>query len=479
MYSLHLSTLQIRCVAVTIMVELLFAVPVAAIEEDPEPTLDARPNVVLIIIDTTRADRLGCYGYAEETSPGLDKYAAQGVLFESVLAQCTWTRPSHGSFLTSLYPRTVGLYVEREEILDDRFTTLAEVLHQNGYRTLGLTANPNINTVFNFQQGFDEYVDSNVVWGWMQADEAQEKRTTTTLPAANDLFGKALELIAAAPDAEAAHYLQINVMEPHEWSRKKSVNMLRPEYESIKFKTPMPFGTYDRLVRQVTDDLDAFVQAVQAIKGWEDTLFVFVSDHGDGLGSHPTVAASRHHGRQLYESQALVPWIMYRSGWTPEIPKVTQQVRLLEVMPTILDYLGIDPPKGIDGRSMMPVLSGSSERVDLPEFVPLESYFQGGNLRGVYGDKYLYVENAKPHAGTDAKEIQPRGRPQDGSRTNLITKRPKAAGVLGDYLRDWESEHPKVEPTGFKNALTREEIEQLEAIGYLGDDLGPEDAEEE
>ncbi len=472
---------RMRTQPVRLLLVLLLAglcARVSAQDEAPEAAaLRTRPNVVLLIIDTTRADRLGCYGYDEATSPGLDKYAAQGVLFESVLAQCTWTRPSHASFLTSRYPRSVGVYVEKDEILDDRFETVAEVLQANGYRTLGLTANPNINTVFNFQQGFDAYVDSNVVWGWMEAKDGAEKRSETTLPAANALFDRAMELIQDAPDPAAPHYLQINVMEPHEWSRKRTVNMLRDDYAAMKFKTPMPFGVYDRLLRQVTDDVDAFVQRLQALPGWEDTLFVFVSDHGDGLDSHPNVANSKHHGRQLYESQALVPWIMYRQGWEPALRRVPQQVRLLEVMPTLLDLLAISLPEGLDGRSMLPVLRGDATRVDLPEFVPVESYFSGSDQRGIYGDKFLYVENAKPLAGMDAREVQVRGQRQDGARTNQINKRDKAAKVLGKALADFEAAYPKVAPSTFEEALSQEEIEQLEAIGYLGDDNEDEAAD--
>ncbi len=108
-----------------------------------------RPNIVLIIIDTLRADKLGCYGFPENTSPEIDRIANKGILFENVISQSSWTRPSIGSMLTSLYPRTVGIYKEEFDILHDRYETLAEILNDNGYYTMGITANPNINSVFN------------------------------------------------------------------------------------------------------------------------------------------------------------------------------------------------------------------------------------------------------------------------------------------------------------------------------------------
>ena len=101
-----------------------------------------KPHVVMVIIDTLRADRLGCYGYRLPTSPEIDRYASKGVRFANVISQTSWTRPSVASMLTSLHPRSIGIYREEKEILNDRFVTLAEALEQNGYRTLGATANP-------------------------------------------------------------------------------------------------------------------------------------------------------------------------------------------------------------------------------------------------------------------------------------------------------------------------------------------------
>ena len=130
----------------------------------PSPS---KPNVVLIIIDTLRADMLGAYGFPLPTSPEFDSYSRKGVRFSRVVASNTWTRPSHGALLTSLYPRTLGLYDEKGQILADHFVTLAETFQKHGYFTAGATANPNINSHYNFHQGFDVYVDTSVVLGWM------------------------------------------------------------------------------------------------------------------------------------------------------------------------------------------------------------------------------------------------------------------------------------------------------------------------
>jgi arylsulfatase A-like enzyme len=133
------------------------------------------PNVVLIIIDTLRQDKLSAYGFPEETSPEIDRMAEQGVRFDRVIAQSSWTRPSIGSMLTSQYPRTLGIYKEMDEVLPDDFVTIAEALKEAGYTTIGATANANINTSFNFQQGFDHYRE------WVVGGRAEHPRSSVRL----------------------------------------------------------------------------------------------------------------------------------------------------------------------------------------------------------------------------------------------------------------------------------------------------------
>ena len=143
--------------------------PNIASPSKPNIASPSKPNIVLIIIDTLRADMLGAYGFPLPTSPELDSFSREGVRFSHVVTPNTWTRPSHGALLTSLHPRTLGLYKEMGEILASRFTTLAETFREHGYFTVGATANPNINSYFNFHQGFEVYVDTSVVMAFMSS----------------------------------------------------------------------------------------------------------------------------------------------------------------------------------------------------------------------------------------------------------------------------------------------------------------------
>jgi len=161
--------------------------------------MHTRPNVVLIIIDTLRADKLGCYGFPGDISPELDKMAKKGVQFNNVIAQSSWTRPSIGSMLTSLYPRSLGIYKEKFDILADWYVSLPEILQAKGYSTVGITANPNINKFFNFDQGFDIYMDSHVIFNWMNPEKGKVPMSVKEGPVGKSRFGDN-ELVAKMED---------------------------------------------------------------------------------------------------------------------------------------------------------------------------------------------------------------------------------------------------------------------------------------
>lgn len=425
----------------------------------------SRPNVVLLIVDTLRADKLGCYGHADSVSPELDAIAAQGVRFADVLAPSSWTRPSIGAMLTGRHPRTLGLYDVKNEILNSRFTTLAEALRSQGYTTLGATANPVINSAFNMHQGFDEYVDSVVVFPWMRdevyAGEARSSNREASLPSARQIFATATEMIERRDTFP--FYVQLNIMEMHEsWRGRKSLT--RAEIRKAARRED-PRG-YLAALRQVSIDVNAFIRELRARDGWENTVFVITSDHGQGLNDHPGVAISWAHGRLLYESHLKVPLIFHHPGTlTPRV--VNRPVRLVDLTPTLLDYLGIEAPGGLDGVSLAPLMTDGRATVSLPGVFMAETYWRKNDKIAAYGAEWKYIENRHGHWGCDPEELQRMGGPENGKRTNDIEESPAEADVLRAYLDDWERHYPKAEPTPRVERLSERETSQLTAIGYL------------
>lgn len=417
-----------------------------------------RPNVVLIIIDTLRADRLGVYGFEKPVSPEIDELAERGVRFEHTIAQSTWTRPSIGSMLTSLYPRTLGIYSEAREILNDHFITLPEVLQQAGYTTIGATANPNINSYFNFDQGFDAYIDSRIVAPFMPAREGEALALDQHPVMSRELLAEVLRKV----DDEVAKptYLQVNLMEVHEWHDARQ--------DLAPFDGLFGGNRYLQAVRKVSADVGAFLEDLLSRPGWEQTLVIVTSDHGETLRDHPSLASPKWHGYLVYETQARVP-LIFRSttGDLPEGAVVEQPVSLLDLMPTVLDYVGVAGPDAMRGRSLMPALRDPAAKIGLGEAFVIESQFKGSDKIALYAGEWKYVENRDDHSGTSPRELHRMGQLEDGTRTDLSSEYPDVAERMAGALSDWERSNAKAPPTLAVEEPSAEEARQLHALGYI------------
>lgn len=425
-----------------------------------------KPNVVLIIFDTLRADVLGSHGYDPEPSPELDEIARRGVRMERAISQSSWTRPSIGSMLTSRYPRSLGLYKEQGEILSDGAVTLAEILKQHGYTTLGVTANPTINSAFNMDQGFDKYVDSHVVYPWMGIKKGEVDARNRKLMAARELFRIAEDLIDES-DTQSPFYVQICAMEMHEYARRMH-HLVRKEYlTEFGEESLLVRRRYLQSLRQLSLDTAKFINTLAQRENWENTLFVFVGDHGEGLDSHPSVGNSQFHGTHLYESLVHVPWILYSPTWNPPRHTIERAVQLLDVFPTILDFVDVPTPEGFEGVSLIPVISGKEPVSQLPEHIVAETEFRSFSKKAVYGRDWYYIESEDDHLGTEPQELQRIGGLADGRRTNRIKDYPEVAAELKSFLENWNSEHPKVASTPQTSHLSDAVKEQLKSIGYL------------
>jgi arylsulfatase A-like enzyme len=429
--------------------------------------VESKPHVVLIVIDTLRADRLGCYGYGRDVSPEIDALGRNGVRFARTVAQCSWTRPSIGSMLTSLYPRTLGIHFEDRGDLPNQVVTLAEILSDDGYRTFGATANPHLNPSFNFHQGFDFYLDSINVFDWMPETLGQVPQAHPPLPSARDLFGRVLAALDHEDplDQSAPHYLQVVIMEVHEtWGEN---DLVRPEFKGLYSDvTYTKERRYLQAVRQASVDIDWFVRELESRPGWEDILVVLVSDHGEGLANHPNVPGGDVHGFLLYESQVMVPWIVYSTaGSLPGGREVAEPVRLLDLMPTILDLVDVEQPDTIRGESLVPLIDGSA--VDLPANFVVETHFRGTFKLGVYGERWKLFHNRDHYPNVNPVELQRVGSAENGVLSDEAELHPEIVRQLAAHLARWETENPPAEPIELGDGLSQEMIDQLRSLGYL------------
>ena len=420
------------------------------------------PNIVLIINDTLRSDRLGCYGYPAPVSPSFDSLAREGIQFSSVMTQCSWTRPSIGSMLTSNYPRTVGIFRETEEILPDRFLTLPEALDKNGYTTIGINTNPHLNKVFNFHQGYNHYMESTVVMDWMPYEEDKYSFTERTYPPAHQVFQTALAKVSEIGDDDPI-FLSILIMDIHECLSSFKLSEIR-EY----FNEPgNVFSNYPMTVRQINFDTRLLLSRLLSIPGWEDTIVILTSDHGEGLDTHPNVERSISHGHLLYESQLMVPWIVYNPSWKDRSVLVSEMVRWMDLAPTVCSLAGLDVPESFKGISLMPLIHRKTDAVKLPEYFVAETHFRNNEKIAVYSDKWKYIENRDGHEGLNPVELQRLHNKEDGLMTDRYPQYKYEADPLKNYLRQWERHNPKADPITYEDTLSLKEVRQMKSMGYM------------
>ena len=420
------------------------------------------PNLILIIVDTLRADQLGVYGGPEGVSPEIDALAAHGVRFARVIAPCTWTRPSIGAMLTSRNPRALGLYKESQEMLAGRFPTLAEALRARGFATLGVTANPNINSYFGFDRGFDAYADTDVAFSFMPAASEEQLWLERTLPTAGQVLRALLARARALRESGDRRpvYLQANLMDVHQ--------ALDPRLSFAPFEASFGGERPLQAVRKVSSEIGSFVEEIARVPGFEDTIVVVTSDHGETYRDHPSLAQPKWHGHLVYETQALVPLIVHRSAQRLPEPRVVERtVSLLDLAPTLVELAGAAPLAGAEGRSLAALLDDPAAPVELPATHVVETAFRNADKIAIYGDAFAYVVNRDGQAGTAPVELQPNGQTVDGASTDQAAKHPDVAQSLALELEAWERSHRREPPTLNPEQPSQRQIEQLRSIGYI------------
>lgn len=360
----------------TLLVALSVALPSSAeASAAVTPTVPHRPNILFIMIDTLRADRLGCYGYQRNTTPGLDRLAEEGIRFSRMIASSSWTLPSVMSMFTSLPPSLHGA-VNRETRLRPGFTTLAEQLNSAGYQTAAFISNPVVHSKFGFGRGFDLYDDFTILLtGAIDplTDSGAEARIRSV--ASSPIISRlARNWLVKQRIPEEPFFLFLLYFDPHadyvppspynrmfdpaytgtvdgkDFTRKKKIYRER-DREHIS-------ALYDGEIRYTDEHISRFLQKMTDAGLTEDTLIVVTSDHGEEFWEH----GSTLHGHSLYEELVRVPFIMFWPGGLPARPVLHQQVSHIDIMPTVLDAVNLPIPEQCLGNSLLPLLKNDSIR---------------------------------------------------------------------------------------------------------------------
>jgi arylsulfatase A-like enzyme len=453
-----------------------------------------RPNVILVTVDTLRADHLSCYGYARRTSPAIDALASEGVLFAHALAQSSWTKPSTVSLLTSQYPTTHQTNLERSKV-PPALTLLPEVLRAHGYTTAVFSGNPWVTPEYGFDQGVDHFhsvYDERFARETLFMPALKRVNNLVRAPAYNlvkrlvqselsttardvDLVAQALRWLGESPPGP--FFLYLHLMSPHHpydppppfdrafvtvpqdppvtnYPRKSYFFGEQGEALADEKREDM-VGRYDGDILFVDTVLGGFFAELRARGLLDRTVIVLTSDHGEEFFDH----ANWGHGHSVYDELLRVPLIVRHPALFPP-GRVEGPVMSVDVMPTILELAGAAGTGPMAGRSLVAAMRGG-------EPAPGEAYaellYRYGTGRALVRDHTklveITVEDRRRH------ELYDLGRDPREQR-NLAAgtgAEPEFAGRLAEVTA-WAERH-RVD--GAEAAITPEMEQRVRALGYV------------
>lgn len=326
-------------------------------------------NVLLISVDTLRADHLGCYGARQEATPNMDALARSGVVFNNTVSPAPFTLPSHASLLTGLIPPAHGLHDNAGFYLDAKIRTLAEVFKSQGANTSAFVGALPLDSRFGLDQGFDVYDDSYPTVNSVSGITVPERRAAEVIDAAL----KWLESMKTQK-----WFAFVHLYDPH-----------APYDPPSQFRNRYPDDLYTGEISYVDEQVGRLITFLQQNHLNQKTLIVLTSDHGESLGEHE----EKTHGVFAYESTLRIPLIFspFKTG------SVKARVRLIDVAPTILDIQKLPALPNIQGRSLKKMLESPSNVTASP----VESYFESlsmhlnsgwAPLRGFYSGNYKFID---------------------------------------------------------------------------------------
>lgn len=430
----------------------LFALLLAGCTRTPETQLSA----LLVTLDTTRADRLGCYGYPLPTSPVLDRLAAEGVLFWNAIAPASVTNTVHASIFTGLEPYNHGvrsMVDQRATTLEDSHVTLAEVLRDTGFRTAAFVSATPAAREFGFMQGFELFDDDFARGGRIE----QRRGDQTT-----DLV---IDWLTAVDEP---FFGWVHLFDPHDaklMPPQELLDSFKPE--RWRDRAIATRAVYDAEVRFMDQQIGRLLEALDQRGLRERTVVIVVADHGEGLGDHDWWP----HGL-LYQEQIRVPLILSLPGG-PNGLRIDPLVRLVDLAPSLLNWLAVDPGRmpemdGVDLSRLLTEPTRPLARYAYSESANLQQYSSLGTVTRKTDRLYVVTDQRwkliyhqlRP---TESELYDLESDPTES--TNLFASETEARDRL---LRELMRRDPLVRESGDAVDVPPELREKLESLGYIG-----------
>jgi len=393
-------------------------------------------NVVIVTLDTTRADRLGCYGFSRIETPHLDALARQGLVFENATSTAPLTFPSHSSIFTGLIPPHHGARDNGGFFLDDSRITLAERLKAAGYATGAFIGAWVLESRWGLAQGFDEYSDR------FELSKYKVISLGTVQKPGDEVMDGALQWLDSV--RQRRFFAWVHLYDPH-----------------APYEPPEPFASRYR-GQPYLGEIAYTDKVVGRLTGWletqglmDRTIVVVVGDHGESLGDHGEAS----HAYFIYGATTHVPLIV-RTPWGLT-GRSAAEVSTVDILPTVLDMVGLPPQEGIDGRSLTRALFDPAAPLDHSSYS--ETYFPRyhfgwQHLRSLRDDRYTYVDAPRP-------ELYDRSQ-DPGETRNVFKAYSQRAEALRLRLEEMSRTSDAQAPE--RKQLDPETLQRLAALGYVG-----------
>lgn len=430
-----------------------------------ETTPAGRP-VILIVIDTLRADHVGCYGYQRKVTPNIDAFAAGAVRFANAHAAASWTVPSMTSMLTGVYPWDHGITkaevinngkVGGQPILSDQFTTLAEALQAAGYATFGVSANYHLHHKFGMGQGFDQYQ----VFGWVNRGPVDRQVEAWQ----NQLFRLRAQ--------KKPYFLLVHYFDPHhpylpspeyiaDWRPNVDLEAEKEYFDERFLKEINSEEIYNdpEHLQLLADLYDGEIAAtdesvgklLQSLPDLDDSLVIITSDHGEAFGEHHNMI----HGLDLYAETERVPLLIKFPGKDRAGQVVSEPVSLIDLYPTIAGFAEAEKPKYLAGVDLF--ADQLAERTLYAMIERSSAHRWRAIITG--GKKWLYEERTEEQFLFDLAA-------DPAEKHNLIAEKSENGS---DYKALWMSaaRRSPLFPPGESHEMDPEERRQLKNLGYIG-----------
>lgn len=426
-------------------------------------------NIILISVDSLRADHLSCYGYRRNTSPNVDLLANEGTLFTRTLSVTSWTLPAHLSMLTSLTPEALGVYGTHDG-LDTQRSTLAEILRKNGYATAGFVSAPFLYSNYGYNQGFQHYDDFTVKF-----DTNKDAQSGITSPALTAAIQKWLQKNHERRFFLFLHYWDVHYdyipPSPYDklFARKyrgaidgRNFN-LNPKIKRGMKQRDLAhvIALYDGEIAFTDFYIGKLISSLKELNVFDNSLIIFTADHGDEFLEH----GGKGHRRTLYHEVLHVPLIIkFPAG--AEFPKgktVDAPASILDIMPTILSYLGLKTPPVSDGQELLSSLNGHRPNSNRSLFASLQQDLyavQSGNLKFIANLKSF--QNELYDLSNDPQEQHNLFREENHDKIDEHER------ILLNWLNKKRQKYQSLPRSqGNTSEITEELQEQLRSLGYV------------